>query len=61
MEVEIDLADVDESVVNEVLVVLTEAMLDADVDPTVEEMVMALGEMMQALLEESIGVGEVMH
>ena len=61
MEVEIDLADVDVDVVNEVLVVLTEAMLDADVDPTVEEMVMALGEMMQALLEESMGVGGTMH
>ena len=61
MEVEIDLADVDESVVNEVLVVLTEAMLEAYVDPTVEEMVMALGEMMQALLEESMGVGGTMH
>ena len=61
MEVEIDLEDVDEGVVNEVLLVLTEAVLDADVDPTVEEMVMALGEMMQALLEEVMGVGEAMH
>lgn len=61
MEVEIDLADVDEGIVNEVLVVLSEAMLDADVDPTVEEMVLALGEMMSALVEEVMGVGEVMH
>ena len=61
MEVEIDLENVDEGVVNEVLLVLTEAVLDADVDPTVEEMVMALGEMMQALLEEVMVVGGTMH
>ena len=61
MDIEIDLDDVDERVVNEVLLVLVEAMLDADVDPTVEEMVMALAEMVQALLEESMGVSEAMH
>ena len=61
MIVEVNIEDADEGVVNEVLVVLTEAMLDADVDPTVEEMIMALSEMMQVLLEHSMGVGEVMH
>lgn len=61
MIVEVNTEDADEGVVNEVLVVLTEAMLDADVDPTVEEMIMALSEMMQVLLEHSMGVGEVMH
>ena len=61
MEVDIDLEDVDEGVVNEVLLVLTEAMLDADVDPTVEEMFVALGWMMQALLEEVMGVSKAVH
>ena len=61
MIVEVNIEGADEGVVNEVLVVLTEAMLDADVDPTVEEMIMALSEMMQVLLEHSMGVGEVMH
>ena len=61
MIVEVNIEGADEGVVNEVLVVLTEAMLDADVDPTVEEMIMALSEMMQVLLEHSMGVGEMMH
>jgi len=61
MQVELDVSEVDEGVVSEVLVVLTDAMLDAEVDPTVEEMVVALSEMMQALLEHAMGGGEAIH
>ena len=61
MQVEIDPANVDEEVVSEVLVVLTDAMLEAEVDPNVEEMVVALSEMIRALLEHAMGVGEAIH
>ena len=61
MQVELDVSEVDEGVVSEVLVVLTDAMLEAEVDPNVEEMVVALSEMIRALLEHAVGVGEAIH
>ena len=61
MQVEIDLANVDEEVVSEVLVVLVDAVIDSGLEPSAEEMFVALGEMMQALVEEVAGVGEVIH
>ena len=61
MQVEIDLANVDEEVVSEVLLVLVDAVIDSGLEPSAEEMFVALGEMMQALVEEVAGVGEVIH
>ena len=61
MQVEIDLANVDEEVVSEVLVVLVDAVIDSGLEPSAEEMFVALGEMMQALVEEVAGVGELIH
>ena len=61
MDIEIDMDSVDMDVVSEVLIVITDAMLMADVDPTPDEMFVAIGELMSALAEEVMGVGEVMH
>ena len=61
MDIEIDMDDVDMAVVSEVLIVLTDAMLSADVDPTPDEMFVAIGELMSALVDELTGVSEVMH
>ena len=61
MNIEIDMDSVDMDVVSEVLIVITDAMLTADVDPTPDEMFVAIGELMSALAEEVMGVGEVMH
>ena len=61
MDIEINRDDVDEFVVSEVISVLAEAMLDADVNPTPDEMIVALGEMIQAVLDEAIRVSDQMH
>ena len=61
MDIEIDMDDVDMAVVSEVLIVITDAMLSADVDPTPDEMFVAIGELMSALADEVMGVSEVMH
>ena len=61
MDIEIDMDAVDMNVVSEVLIVITDALLDADVDPTPDEMFVAIGELMSALVDELMGVGEVMH
>ena len=61
MNIEIDMDSVDMDVVSEVLIVITDAMLAADVDPTPDEMFVAIGELMSALADEVMGVGEVMH
>lgn len=61
MDIEIDMDGVDMDVVSEVLIVITDAMLSADVDPTPDEMFVAIGELMSALVDEAMGVGEVMH
>lgn len=61
MDIEINRDDVDEVVVSEVISVLAEAMLDAYVDPTPDEMIVALGEMIQAVLDEAIRVSDQTH
>ena len=61
MDIEINRDDVDEVVVSEVISVLAEAMLDADVEPTPDEMLVALGELMQAVLDEVMGVSDQIH
>ena len=61
MDIEIDMDDVDMAVVSEVLIVLTDAMLAASVDPTPDEMFVAIGELMSALADELMGVGELLH
>ena len=61
MDIEIDIDSVDMAVVSEVLIVITDAMLSADVDPTPDEMFVAIGELMSALADEVMGVSEVMH
>ena len=61
MDIEIDMDSVDMDVVSEVLIVITDAMLSSDVDPTPDEMFVAIGELMSALVEEVMVVGEVMH
>jgi hypothetical protein len=61
VDIKIDMDSVDMDVVSEVLIVITDAMLAASVNPTPDEMFMAIGELMSALVDEVMGVGEVMH
>jgi len=56
MDIEIDMSGVDLGVVEEVIVVMTEALMSADyIDPTLEELFVAIGELMRMLLEDDEG------
>ena len=53
MEIEIDMESVDLGVVEEVIVTMTDALIAADhIDPTLEELFVAIGEMMRMLLDD---------
>ena len=56
MDIEIDMSGVDMGVVNEVIVIMAEALMDADhIDPSLEELFVAIGELMRMLLEDDEG------
>lgn len=57
MDIEIDMSGVDMGVVNEVIVAMAEALMDADhIDPSLEETLVAIGELLRMMLED----GEVL-
>ncbi len=53
MQIEVDMSEVDPDVVAALLLAMADAVLDAAVDPTTEEMIVAIGEMMKAIMEEA--------
>ncbi len=61
MQIEIDMKEVDAETVTAVVLVVTEAILASDVNPTVEEMLVALGELFQAVVEEGGYTGGTVH
>ena len=53
MEIEIDMESVDLGVVEEILLIMTDALIASDhIDPTLEELFVAIGELMRMLLED---------
>lgn len=53
MEIEIDMESVDLGVVEEVILIMTDALIASDhIDPTLEELFVAIGELMRMLLED---------
>lgn len=57
MDIEIDMSGVDMGVVNEVIVAMADALMDADhIDPSLEETLVAIGELLRMMLED----GEVL-
>lgn len=53
MDIEIDMSGVDMGVVNEVIVIMAEALMDADhIDPSLEETLVAIGELLRMMLED---------
>jgi len=61
MEIQIDASAVDPETVEQLVLALVDAVLDSELDPSAEEMFVALGELMQALVEEVNGGGELLH
>lgn len=60
-EIQIDASEVDFETVEKLVLALADAVLDSELDPSAEEMFVALGELMQALAEEVTGGGELLH
>ena len=58
-EIQIDASNVDFETVEQLVLALAEAVLDSELEPSAEEMFVALGELMQALVEEFSG--ELLH
>ena len=53
MEIEIDMESVDLGVVEEVILIMTDALIASDhIDPTLEELFVAIGELMRMLLDD---------
>ena len=59
MEIQIDASAVDSETVKQLVLALVDAVLDSELEPSAEEMFVALGELMQALVEEVSG--ELLH
>jgi hypothetical protein len=59
-EIQIDASEVDFETVEQLVLALADAVLDSELEPSAEEMFVALGELMQALVEEVSG-GELLH
>lgn len=59
-EIQIDTTKVDFEAVEHLVLALADAVLDSELEPSAEEMFVALGELMQALVEEVSG-GEPLH
>ena len=61
MDYEIDMDAVDRQVVGRIIRLLCEAMLAADdIDPTVDECVVALGKMIEMVIDEAVSA-ELVH
>ena len=58
-EIHIDASKVDFETVEQLVLALADAVLDSYLEPSAEEMFVALGELMQALVEEVSG--ELIH
>lgn len=58
-EIHIDANKVDFETVEQLVLALADAVLDFELEPSAEEMFVALGELMQALVEEVSG--ELLH
>ena len=58
-EIHIDASKVDFETVEQLVLALADAVLDSELEPSAEEMFVALGELMQALVEEVSG--ELLH
>ena len=58
-EIHIDASKVDFETVEQLVLALADAVLDSELQPSAEEMFVALGELMQALVEEVSG--ELLH
>ncbi len=58
-EIQIDASKVDFETVEHLVLALADAVLDSELEPSAEEMFVALGELMQALVEEVSG--ELLH
>ena len=58
-EIHIDANKVDFETVEQLVLALADAVLDSELEPSAEEMFVALGELMQALVEEVSG--ELLH
>ena len=61
MEIQIDASEVDSKTVEQLVLALVDAVLDSELEPSAEEMFVALGELMQALADEVSGGGELLH
>jgi hypothetical protein len=59
-EIQIDASEVDFETVEQLVLALADAVLDSELEPSAEEMFVALGELMQALVDEVSG-GELLH
>jgi hypothetical protein len=58
-EIQIDASKVDFETVEQLVLALADAVLESALEPSAEEMFVALGELMQALVEEVSG--ELLH
>ena len=58
-EIHIDASKVDFETVGQLVLAVADAVLDSELEPSAEEMFVALGELMQALVEEVSG--ELLH
>ncbi|WP_304193724.1 hypothetical protein [Lentibacter algarum] len=58
-EIQIDASAVDFETVEQLVLALVDAVLDSELEPSAEEMFVALGELMQALVDEVSG--ELLH
>ena len=61
MEIQIDASAVDSETVKQLVLALVDAVLDSELEPSAEEMFVALGELMQALVDEVSNGGELLH
>ena len=61
IEIQIDAAEVDFELVEKLVLALADAVIDSELEPSAEEMFVALGELMQAIVEEVNGGGAMLH
>jgi hypothetical protein len=61
IEIQIDANEVDFELVEKLVLALADAVIDSELEPSAEEMFLALGELMQAIVEEVNGGGELLH
>ena len=56
----VDTSEVDPTIVSELVLLFTDAVLWSEIDPTPEEFMVAIGELMQALMDE-MGSDHTLH